>query len=135
MRPEPDMQSFVFKPGHDNQTSTPRRQQVRMIPGGRLHLQDGPIDLIIGADGGPSEVEGAYRAAVERFTTLLDELCQELALLRAPAAPGESRLRGAVARRMQRAVSPFAAEVFITPMAAVAGAVAEEVLEVMTGAA
>jgi ApbE superfamily uncharacterized protein (UPF0280 family) len=106
-----------------------------MIPGGRLHLQDGPIDLIIGADGGPSDVDGAYRAAAARFGTLLDELCKELELLRTPARPGVSRLAGAVARRMERAVSPFAAELFITPMAAVAGAVAEEILEAMTAAA
>src|SRR5262249_54734112 len=98
------------------------RYQARMIAGGRLHLQDGPIDLIIGADGASSDVAGAYRAATARFATLLDELCEELALLRAPAEPRVLRLGGAVARRMERAVSPFAAEVFITPMAAVAGA-------------
>src|SRR5262249_8720215 len=69
------------------------------------------------------------------FATLLDELCEELALLRAPAEPGILRLAGAVAQRMERAVSPFAAEAFITPMAAVAGAVAEEILWAMTGAA
>jgi ApbE superfamily uncharacterized protein (UPF0280 family) len=36
---------------------------------------------------------------------------------------------------MQCAVAPFAAEGFITPMAAVAGSVAEEILSAMTGAA
>jgi uncharacterized protein len=122
------------KPGHDNRRER-ARQQVRMIPGGRLHLQDGPIDLIIGADGKPSDVERAYNAAATRFATLLDELCEELALLRAPAIPGVSRLAGTVAHRMERAVHPFAAEAFITSMAAVAGAVAEEILEAMSGAA
>jgi uncharacterized protein len=111
------------------------RQQARMISGSRLHLQDGPIDLIIGADGKPSDVECAYNAAAARFATLLDELCEELEILRAPAIPGVSRLAGTVARRMERAVHPFAAEVFITPMAAVAGAVAEEILEAITSAA
>jgi ApbE superfamily uncharacterized protein (UPF0280 family) len=106
-----------------------------MLPGGRLHLQDGPIDLIIGADGGPCDVERAYRAAAARFATLLDELCEELELLRARAVPGASRLAGLVARRMERSVQPFAAKRFITPMAAVAGAVAEEILEAMTAAA
>jgi uncharacterized protein len=120
------------KPGHDIGAA---RQQSRMLPRGRLHLQDGPIDLIIGADGEPCDVKRAYRAAAARFATLLDELCQELELLRAPAEPGVLRLSGAVARRMERAVSPFAAELFITPMAAVAGAVAEEILEAMTSAA
>jgi uncharacterized protein len=111
------------------------RQQARLVSGGRLHLQDGPIDLIIGADGEPSDVERAYRTAAARFATLLDELCEELELLRAPATPGALKLGGPVARRMERAVCPFAAELFITPMAAVAGAVAEEILQAMTGVA
>jgi ApbE superfamily uncharacterized protein (UPF0280 family) len=111
------------------------RQQARIISGDRLHLQDGPIDLIIGADGESPDVNSAYRAATARFATLLDELCEELTLLRAAARPGISTVKGPVAQRMERAVSPFAAEVFITPMAAVAGAVAEEILEAMTGAA
>jgi ApbE superfamily uncharacterized protein (UPF0280 family) len=106
-----------------------------MIAGGRLHLQDGPIDLIIGADGESCDVERAYRAAAARFATVLDELCEELELLRAPAERDASRLAGPVARRMERAVQPFAAEMFITPMAAVAGAVAEEILKAMTAAA
>ena len=42
---------------------------------------------------------------------------------------------GAVARRMADAALPFCASCFITPMAAVAGAVAEEVLAAMTTAA
>jgi ApbE superfamily uncharacterized protein (UPF0280 family) len=41
---------------------------------------------------------------------------------------------GTVARRMHDAVVPFAAGSFITPMAAVAGAVAEEVLDAMVQA-
>jgi ApbE superfamily uncharacterized protein (UPF0280 family) len=40
-----------------------------------------------------------------------------------------------IARRMHAAVAPFAAEHFITPMAAVAGAVAEEILGTMLDAA
>jgi ApbE superfamily uncharacterized protein (UPF0280 family) len=99
-----------------------------MLPGGRLHLQDGPIDLVIKADGVPSCVATAYAAAANRAGTVLDELCYELHLLRAHAArPAE----GAIALRMQRAVKPFEAECFITPMAAVAGAVAETVLAAM----
>jgi uncharacterized protein len=112
------------------------RAQAAMLPDGRrLHLQDGPIDLVIGAFGEPAAVRAAYRAATARFSTLLDELCSELPLLRAEAAPGRCSLQGATARRMHAAVEPFAAEMFITPMAAVAGAVAEEVLSAMTAAA
>lgn len=113
-----------------------RAPQVRMLPDGRrLHLQDGPIDLVIEAFGAAREVERAYRAAVERFTGLLDELCAELPLLRSAAEPPVTRLTGAVARRMHAAVAPYAGEMFMTPMAAVAGAVAEAVLAAMTDAA
>jgi hypothetical protein len=94
----------------------------------RLHLQDGPIDLIIEARGSEIDTRVAYQAAARRFTGLLDELCGELPLLRAAADPARCLLQGAVARRMHAAVAPFAAEHFITPMAAVAGAVAEEIL-------
>jgi uncharacterized protein len=112
------------------------RAQAAMLPDGRrLHLQDGPIDLVIEAFGDAAAVREAYRAAASRFATILDELCAELPLLRAAADPRHSPLQGAVARRMHAAVAPFAAEVFITPMAAVAGAVAEEVLAAMLRAA
>ena len=109
-----------------------RRLQIALLPDGkRLHLQDGPIDLIIEARGSDAEVRAAYDAALRRFTGLLDELCAELPLLRTSADPARCPLRGNVARRMHEAVAPFAAEHFITPMAAVAGSVAEEILEAM----
>ena len=101
----------------------------------RLHLQDGPIDLIVEANGSRANLRTAYAAAANRFTGLLDELCDELALLRMAADPAACALRGVVARRMHAAVAPFAAGHFITPMAAVAGSVAEEVLGAMAEAA
>jgi ApbE superfamily uncharacterized protein (UPF0280 family) len=100
-----------------------------------LHLQDGPIDLVIEAKGGEAEVRAAYEAAARRFTGLLDELCAELVELRKAADPIRCKLEGVVARRMHGAVAPFAADHFITPMAAVAGSVAEEVLGAMLNAA
>lgn len=112
------------------------RAQVRMLPDGRrLHMQDGPIDVIVEAFGAPSEIALAYRAAADRFVEILDELCSELAFLRRPAGENGCRPSGAIARRMLAAVRPYASQTFITPMAAVAGAVAEEILEVMTSAA
>lgn len=99
-----------------------------MLPGGRLHLHDGPIDLVIHAHGAPAAVAAAYRSAVIRMQTVLDELCSELPLLR---VPGARRADGMVAQRMQDAVRPYTAACFITPMAAVAGAVADEVLQAM----
>ncbi|UPK30076.1 UPF0280 family protein [Bradyrhizobium sp. 195] len=112
-----------------------RLPQIALLSDGRrLHLQDGPIDLIVGARGEAGEVRAAYEAAARRFTGLLDELCAELPELRA-AARGRTALRGVAARRMHAAVAPFAADCFITPMAAVAGSVAEEILGAMLGAA
>lgn len=111
-----------------------QRAQIRRLNDGRrLHLHDGPIDLIIEAFGAHAEIERSYRAASLRFVTVLDELCSELAQLRRQCAPEAAWPRGAVARRMTAAVMPYAEQCFITPMAAVAGAVAEEILAAMVG--
>jgi ApbE superfamily uncharacterized protein (UPF0280 family) len=110
-----------------------RAPQIRFLADGRrLHLQDGPIDLIVEASGSETNVRAAFDAASRRFAGLLDELCSELPDLRQAADPLRSPLQGVVARRMHAAVAPFAAEHFVTPMAAVAGAVAEEILGSMT---
>jgi uncharacterized protein len=111
-------------------TRTP--QITFLADGRRLHLQDGPIDLIVEARGSKADQRAAYDAAAWRFTGLLDELCGELSLLRQPADPARCLLQGKVARRMHDAVAPFAADCFVTPMAAVAGSVAEEILAAMT---
>ncbi|MDP3649464.1 UPF0280 family protein [Tabrizicola sp.] len=98
------------------------------MPDGRQHLQHGPIDLIIEAWGEADAVAEAYHRAARRFETVLTELVAELPLLRGlDAAP-----TGVMARRMARAVAPFR-PAFITPMAAVAGSVAEEILAALVG--
>jgi ApbE superfamily uncharacterized protein (UPF0280 family) len=61
---------------------------------------------------------------------VLIELTSELELLRCTTTP-ETRFDGAIASRMQRAARKFL-PVFSTPMAAVAGAVADEILAAMT---
>src|SRR5438270_12350533 len=112
------------------------RAQVNLLPDGRrLQLQDGPIDLIIEAFGPSPHIRAAYDAAIHRFTTILDELCLELPLLRTRASLNTPSPAGKTAQRMAPAVAPYAARTFITPMAAVAGAVAEEILQVMTSTA
>ncbi|MBZ9697315.1 MULTISPECIES: UPF0280 family protein [unclassified Mesorhizobium] len=96
--------------------------------GKRLHLSHGPIDLIVEAFGEADECRAAYAQAVARFQTILIELVEELPELRLPAfflAP--RTFTGPTARRMEAAVMPLA-ECFITPMAAVAGSVADEML-------
>ncbi|HJQ56484.1 MAG TPA: UPF0280 family protein [Vineibacter sp.] len=104
--------------------------QIARLPDGRLHLQHGPIDLIIQAWGATAEVEAAERQAIERFGDVLETLVGELTLLRTPLTETPSGLRGSVARRMAAAVWPYR-DVYITPMAAVAGAVADTILEAM----
>jgi len=106
---------------------------MQRFAGDRLHLSHGPIDVVLKAWGAAAAVAAAYGAVCRRFPRILPELCDELAQLRlsmheAPAASGR------VARRMIEACRPFAA-VFVTPMAAVAGAVADELLAEMHAAA
>ncbi len=102
--------------------------QAAMLPDGRrLHLHHGPIDLIVEAFGARAEVIAAYRQARDAFADVLAALVAELRLLRAPLDVERPRLDGPVARRMVDACWPYRAR-FITPMAAVAGAVADHVL-------
>jgi uncharacterized protein len=108
------------------------RPQVRELHGGRLHLSHGPIDVVLRAWGEPRAVATAYRAAALRFGGILPELCRELPRLRTPIGAGEPP-ESPVGRRMAAACRPFA-DVFLTPMAAVAGSVADELMAVMLGA-
>jgi uncharacterized protein len=101
-----------------------------LLADGRLHLQHGPIDLIIEAWGARAEAEAAYRQAGRRFADVLEVLVQELSQLRTPLGNVYPLLRGPVARRMLAACWPHRAS-FITPMAAVAGSVADEILAAM----
>jgi uncharacterized protein len=98
--------------------------------GRRLHLNHGPIDLIVEAFGAPDEVAASYRQAIARFQTILTELVAELPLLRKPVTAGACPVQGSTARRMWRATAGHLPR-FVTPMAAVAGAVADEVLAAM----
>jgi len=103
--------------------------QAALLPDGRLHLQHGPIDCLCRAWGAPHEVHAAYRQAAEAFPAVLPDLCAELPHLRAPL-PSLPPV-GKIAKAMHAACVPFA-DIFITPMAAVAGAVADHVLAAMT---
>jgi uncharacterized protein len=106
---------------------------IQQLAGERLHLSHGPIDVVLKAWGTADAVRAACEAACRRFPELLPELCDELAMLRTPIQDGP-RVESPVARRMVAACRPFA-DVFVTPMAAVAGAVADELLAHMTAAA
>jgi ApbE superfamily uncharacterized protein (UPF0280 family) len=105
---------------------------LQELAGGRLHLSHGPIDVVLKAFGAENAVRPAHAAAIDRFATVLEELCAELPALRARAGTAEPR--SLVGRRMAGACAPFQ-NIFITPMAAVAGSVADELLSVMLSAA
>jgi hypothetical protein len=109
---------------------TGEAQAALLADGRRLHLQHGPIDIVAEAFGSAAERQQAYRQAAARFRTVLAELVSELHLLRQPIGAAGLPVSGRVARRMVAAVWPHRAQ-FITPMAAVAGAVADEVLAAM----
>jgi uncharacterized protein len=100
---------------------------------GRWHFQHGPIDIVIGAHGEPAALKQAHQAAWQRFETVLQELVSELPMLRRAISSDDTDpradevLKGAVARRMWNACAPYRAD-FITPMAAVAGSVAQELI-------
>ena len=96
----------------------------------RWHYQHGPIDLVLEAFGEAEEVEAAYDQAWRCFETILPTLVEELSALRRPITGQLPRLHGPTAKRMVAAVTPHR-NVFVTPMAAVAGAVADEVLEAL----
>jgi len=103
--------------------------QRNQLPDGRWHFQHGPMDIVIGAEGESGAVSRAHDAAWQRFAALLDELVAELPQLRAPVRSfdRDCPLSGPVARRMWQACHPYR-DAYITPMAAVAGAVAEELI-------
>ena len=106
--------------------------QSSLINNGRdLHLHHGPIDLIISASGASRSITRAFEVAEDRFSTVLDGLVAELDILRQPVAY-KCNVSDPVARRMWQATSRHANDSFITPMAAVAGSVADEVLSVIT---
>ncbi len=104
---------------------------IAFLPDGRrLHMSHGPIDLVVEAFGPEDEARLAYAQAAAAFDGLLEGLVAELVQLRKPMENDTPALSGPVARRMGAAAWPHR-KVFVTPMAAVAGAVADHVLEAM----
>src|SRR4051794_9130312 len=106
--------------------------QGRPLPHGRRvappHRAGG---VVLEAWGEAAEVAAAYRQAAAAFGDVLPTLAAELPLPRCPIAAPKPAPRGPVTRRTVDAVWPHRA-VFITPMAAVAGAVADHLLACAT---
>ena len=104
---------------------------ARMLPDGRrLHLQAGPIDLVIEADGKPDAVQQALVSAADAFQPILPDLVSELVMLRTPLVDGQLSPKGSVAKRMFDAAMKFAQH-DVSPMIAVAGSVADFILQEM----
>jgi ApbE superfamily uncharacterized protein (UPF0280 family) len=106
---------------------------VQILTGDRMHLQHGPIDIVLKCWGSRRAVADAYTAANHRFQSILGELVGELDQLRKPMSANPI-VAGPIARRMVAACWPFT-DRFVTPMAAVAGAVAQDLLATMLDAA
>lgn len=103
--------------------------RMNKLPGDRLHLNHGPIDVVLKAWGTPEVVRAATRAAARGFPRILPMLMEEIKELKKPISK-KPKVKGSIAARMVAAAEPFS-DVFVTPMAAVAGSVAEALLEVM----
>ncbi|MCZ8124591.1 MAG: UPF0280 family protein [Magnetospirillum sp.] len=102
-----------------------------LLPDGhRLHLNHGPIDVVLAAWGPPGEVARAYDQVEAAFGAVLPALARELPVLRSADRHAWDRLEGPVARAMARACRRFP-DVFLTPMAAVAGAVADHLRDAL----
>tara|TARA_B100001059_G_C17826927_1_gene581978 strand:+ start:928 stop:1845 length:918 start_codon:yes stop_codon:yes gene_type:complete len=106
--------------------------QKIILPGNRLHLQHGPINIIIKANGSSSCVKKAYGLAARRMDGMLEGLVNNLSLLRAPLSfKKDININDATSKHMISTVRQYR-NYFITPMAAVAGAVADEILIAMS---
>ena len=105
----------------------------RNMGDGRFHLQHGPIDLIVHADGDARAVELAHERCWARFQNVLQEIVDDLPLLKAEILPDASTcpddLCSPVSRRMWLSCSKHRETGRLTAMAAVAGSVADEMIE------
>ncbi len=110
--------------------STSGAQANWLIEGARLHLNHGPIDLLLDVAGPRSARRAALERACSAFDGLLAGLMSEIKLLRAPFRVDTPLATGPVARRMLASLQGYEDEA-MTPMAAVAGAVADHILATM----
>ncbi len=101
--------------------------RTHALPDGRLRLTHGPIDLVIAAAGSTKAVASALSRGRAAFQTILHDLAGELPRLR--SAQGADP-KGEIAQNMLAATAHFKPQ-FITPMASVAGAVADHILRAM----
>ncbi len=94
------------------------------------HFEHGPIRLVIDLDGPARNRRLGFDRGFSRFERILDELVVDLGLLRSPASRNLA-LTGHIAHVMNAAALTVADGAFVTPMVAVAGAVADDVCRVI----
>jgi ApbE superfamily uncharacterized protein (UPF0280 family) len=106
--------------------------QRRLLDDGRWHFQHGPIDIVLQLAGDTQACADAVENTWQRFEQILPELVSELRFLRWPISElTQHSFSHSVAQRMHRAAAQAVFESrdgFITPMAAVAGSVAQALL-------
>lgn len=103
-----------------------RRLRVAWLPDGkRLHLKNGPVNVIIRAFGRPGEIGRAYDAAIERARALMLELAEDL-----PRLHDGMAVETPAARRAVAAVDGVPGA--LSAVTALTGAVADEILAAMT---
>ena len=117
--------------GNSRDAAWPTARRRRGWTAGRLFLQHGPINLVVRAGGPAPAVQDAYRALIGVFPDWLGALVEELPRLRSPESSRLAVPAGPIARRMVAAVRACAGG-YVTPMAAVAGSVADEAAAVLS---
>ena len=110
------------------------KPSINRMSDDRMQLRHGPIRIVLKAWGDAENVRKAQRLVTRHFPKILPELADELATLRKAATAKPAELQSVTGQTMANAATQFS-DVFVTPMAAVAGAVAEEVLRIMLSAA
>ena len=122
---------FNAVPSTDDYPKSSWQIQRAILSGNRLHLQHGPINLVIKANGDSSSIKKAYELASHRMEGMLQGLVDNLSTLRVPLNPRvELSIDDVTSNHMISTARQFE-DRFITPMAAVAGAVADKILSSM----
>ncbi|MGH1492112.1 MAG: UPF0280 family protein [Acidimicrobiales bacterium] len=104
--------------------------QISELADGRIHVNHGPIDLLITIDASSVRRAAATNALRDVCHGLLDGLVMDLDRLRSEDQSGWIA-SGPTAKRMVDAAAAVSDLGFVTPMAAVAGSVAETVCDAL----
>ncbi len=103
-----------------------------LTPESRLHLQHGPIDLVIDVHGAYRERELAFQQATAAFNDVLTGLVSDLDVLCQPISDVQTKpVCSSISVNLIQSAMQFQNK-FVTPMAGVAGGVANYVLTALT---